>query len=168
VHFYTVVNPTTGLAELHTSSPVNDATLTLIGSNGVLDFTPLKNPAAVTVPVGTTVDWTSFELDEGTPGEGTVKYVGKEGRWVMFPEGDEWELKWRSGESWCLSACLLDRIAWYDANLMMQRMLGRSRLTFPCRLCMSSSRNRTRRLSREGSGVKGQRSEPQQELFAPG
>ena len=111
VHFYTIVNPTTGLAELHTSSPVNGATLTLIGSNGVLDFTPLENPAGVTVPVGTTVDWTSFELDEGTPGEGTVKYVGKEGRWVVFPEGDEWELKWRSGESWDLSACLLDRTA---------------------------------------------------------
>ena len=105
MRFYPVRNPTTGLSELRAADS-SGAALAVVGANGLLDFSSLADPAAVTVPVGTTVDWTSFSLEGGD-----VKYAGAggEGRWVAFPtagaggvvkRGSEegWSVKWKDGE----------------------------------------------------------------------
>ena len=105
MRFYPVRNSTTGLSELRAADS-SGAALAVVGANGLLDFSSLADPAAVTVPVGTTVDWTSFSLEGGD-----VKYAGAggEGRWVAFPtagaggvvkRGSEegWSVKWKDGE----------------------------------------------------------------------
>ncbi|KXX73574.1 hypothetical protein MMYC01_205816 [Madurella mycetomatis] len=102
VQFTPVVNPETGLAELRTY-PEGSNALALIGSNDLLDFASLEDPAGVNVPDGTTVDWTSFKLDEGAQEEGNVlEYVKGEGVWVAFPRGNEgdWSVKWKGVEAW--------------------------------------------------------------------
>ena len=120
VRFYPVRDPTTGLSELRAADS-SGAALAVVGANGLLDFSSLADPAAVAVPVGTTVDWTSFRLEGGD-----VKYAGAggEGRWVAFPtaggvverssreegalapvkRGEGWSVKWKDGElgSLCL------------------------------------------------------------------
>lgn len=53
----------------------------------------------MSVPEGTTLDWTSFEL--GNSGEVTYAGKGAEGRWVVFPKGNgkgDWSVKWKGGE----------------------------------------------------------------------
>ncbi|KAK3905811.1 hypothetical protein C8A05DRAFT_30368 [Staphylotrichum tortipilum] len=96
-----IFNPTTGLSELHTSA---SSTLAVVGANGLLDFSSLADPAAVAVPDGTTVDWTRFELveEDSSREEGTVKYAGgvEGGRWVAFPTGEAWSVKWKGAEAW--------------------------------------------------------------------
>ncbi|KAK3393636.1 hypothetical protein B0H63DRAFT_458687 [Podospora didyma] len=85
--------------ELHTY-PIGkvDRALALVGKQGLLDFTDVTEPSSVTVPKGTTCDWTSFSL-----GEKTLKYGGsKAGGWVAFPTGKdatEWSVKWKDASA---------------------------------------------------------------------
>ncbi|KAG7292928.1 hypothetical protein NEMBOFW57_002973 [Staphylotrichum longicolle] len=109
ITFYPVLNPTTGLSELHTGA---STTLAVVGANGLLDLSSLADPAAAPVPAGTTVDWTSFRLEaQGSREEGTVKYAGEDGagqgRWVVFPSlaaggggAEEWSVKWKDVNAW--------------------------------------------------------------------
>ena len=74
-----------------------------MGSNGVLELASLTNPAAVTVPKGTTLEWTGFDLAAGADTEaGALGYAGKTGGWVVFPEGSSkdqrWAVKWKDGK----------------------------------------------------------------------
>jgi len=101
IKFYPVLNPSTQLSELRTPSS-SDTALAVVGTNGLLDFARLADPAgqAGSVPKGTTVDWTSFRLDEAA---GTVGYGGKDakGRWVAFPVSEKaWAVKWKDVSAW--------------------------------------------------------------------
>ncbi|KAK4150754.1 hypothetical protein C8A00DRAFT_45932 [Chaetomidium leptoderma] len=111
ISFYPVPNEKTGLSELRTtfSNDGGATTLAVVGSNGLLDFAGLADPAAVAVPDGTTVDWTSFRLD--AEGAGTVSYAGPaggerevQGGWVAFPspsgQKGGWNVKWRNDDAW--------------------------------------------------------------------
>lgn len=101
-----VVDEETGLAELRTypapsEEPSGPSSLALIGSNGLLDFADLQDPAKVNVPDGMTIDWTSFRLGEGGQGAPrTLEYVGGDGAWVAFPNGNggDWSVKWKNSE----------------------------------------------------------------------
>ncbi|KAK4193300.1 hypothetical protein QBC35DRAFT_458356 [Podospora australis] len=104
VKFYAVKNPQTGLSELHTyPRSASDNTLALVGTNGLLDLSSLPNPAQVTVPKGTVVDWQSFHLSEADEEAGALGYAaGKEGSWVAFPATSgkgEWTVKWKEGSA---------------------------------------------------------------------
>ncbi|KAK4251793.1 hypothetical protein C7999DRAFT_27472 [Corynascus novoguineensis] len=117
VRFYPVLDPSTKLAELRTpSSPSSNTALAVVGTNGLFDFARIADPdgTADELPEGTTVDWTSFRLDEGESA-GTVKYDGgsgdeeAEGNWVVFPlrgssvetkEEEVWGVKWKGGNAW--------------------------------------------------------------------
>jgi hypothetical protein len=96
--FYPVRNPQTGLSELHSTSS-KTTTLALVGTHGLLDLSALPDPAAVTVPTGTTLDWQNFDLSEDDTA-GSLTYAGsnKQGGWVAFPTGKgqgEWAVKWK-------------------------------------------------------------------------
>jgi len=101
IKFYAVLDPSTQLSELRTPSTTETA-LAVVGTNGLLDFASLADPAgaAGSLPEGTTVDWTSFRLDQA---EGTVGYgaKGSEGSWVAFPvDGEAWAVKWKGANAW--------------------------------------------------------------------
>ncbi|KAK3300512.1 uncharacterized protein B0H64DRAFT_17242 [Chaetomium fimeti] len=101
VKFHPVRNPDTELDELRSAAEGGGA-LAVVGANGLLDFAALADPEAVPAPDGTTVDWTSFRLDQE---DGAVEYVGKgvEGGWVAFPvmgEEERWSVKWRDVTAW--------------------------------------------------------------------
>ncbi|KAL2126613.1 hypothetical protein VTI74DRAFT_532 [Chaetomium olivicolor] len=104
IRFYPVFNPATGLAELH--SLETGHTLAVMGTNGLLDFVSFENPAAVSVAPGTTLDWTSFRLDQEKK---VLRYAGGEGSWVAFPDkggnrdgsaGGAWVVKWKGDDAW--------------------------------------------------------------------
>ncbi|KAK0729022.1 hypothetical protein B0T21DRAFT_335519 [Apiosordaria backusii] len=96
--FYPIRNPQTNLLELHSTS--SETTLALVGTHGLLDLSALPNPASVTVPTGTTLDWQNFDLSEDDSA-GSLTYAGssKQGGWVAFPVGKgqqgEWAVKWK-------------------------------------------------------------------------
>ncbi|KAK4197842.1 hypothetical protein QBC40DRAFT_341659 [Triangularia verruculosa] len=97
--FYPVRNPDTNLLELHSTS--SKSTLALVGTHGLLELSALPDPAAVTVPTGTTLDWQNFDLSEDDSA-GSLTYAGsnKQGGWVAFPVGrggqqGEWVVKWK-------------------------------------------------------------------------
>ncbi|KAK4241578.1 hypothetical protein C8A03DRAFT_30301 [Achaetomium macrosporum] len=102
LHVYPVKNPATGLAELHTQEDGN--TLAVVGTNGLLDFASLEDPAKVPVPEGGKCDWTSFRLDEEE--EGVLRYAGEGaqngGGWAAFPDSTAkggWSLKWKGAKA---------------------------------------------------------------------
>ncbi|CAP69224.1 uncharacterized protein PODANS_1_8915 [Podospora anserina S mat+] len=96
--FYPIRNPQTNLLELH--SPQTSSALALVGTHGLLSLSALPNPASVTVPTGTTLDWQNFDLSDDASA-GSLTYAGstKDGSWVAFPVGKgqagEWAVKWK-------------------------------------------------------------------------
>ncbi|KAK4231196.1 hypothetical protein QBC38DRAFT_451574 [Podospora fimiseda] len=101
VKFYPIRNPESNLWELRQSPATTTQSLALLGSNGLLELSSLPNPAAVTVPTGTTLEWKGFDLADGPETEtGALGYAGKVGGWVVFPEGkDAWTVKWKDASA---------------------------------------------------------------------
>ncbi len=109
MQIYTIQSPKNdSLVELHTY-PVGivDHALGLVGAEqtGLLNFQDVTNPAATSVPVGTTLDWTSFKLAQAPATAdkpaNTVTYArdSQGGKWVAFPAGSNaWSVKWKDGE----------------------------------------------------------------------
>ncbi|KAK3341122.1 hypothetical protein B0T25DRAFT_331602 [Lasiosphaeria hispida] len=107
VQFYPVTDRKTGLVELHTY-PIGavDEILALVGTNGLLTFSNVADPAKAAFPRGTTCDWKSFRLAGGNPtGPGrpsnALAYAGSNGSWTAFPSGNkgDWSVKWKGADT---------------------------------------------------------------------
>ena len=107
VQFYTIPsNKSSGLLELHTY-PIGfvDHALAVVGSQGLLVFRDITNPAATSIPVGTILDYSSFSFGEKPATNDTsanvLRYASgsRRGKWVAFPQnGGDWTVMWRDGE----------------------------------------------------------------------
>lgn len=107
--------------QLHTH-PIGivECVLGLVSSDGLGTLTQISSPYQIEYPDGTSADWSSWAMVEGSDGvdgeQGSsyLDYLGSPGgRWIAFPSGeqDSWVVTWDDGKFELLSCFVLNHLS---------------------------------------------------------